>query len=131
MPTPAVKPSNGGIRGAARRVSEHASAVVRLEVELARLELQKKVTSIGIGVGLAVGAAMVAFFMVAFLLATIAAGLATFLPTWLALLIVTLFLGLLAAALVLVGRNRIQKGSPLAPEQAIREAKLTSEALRR
>ena len=131
MPTPAAEPSNSGIRGAARRVSEHASAVVRLELELARLELQKKVTSIGIGIGLAVGAALVAFFMVAFLLATIAAGLATFLPTWLALLIVTLFLGLLAAALVLVGRSRIQQGSPLAPEQAIREAKLTSEALRR
>jgi hypothetical protein len=131
MPAPAAEPSNGGIRGAARRVSEHASAVARLELELASLELKKKATSIGIGIGLAVGAALVAFFMVAFLLATIAAGLATFLPTWLALLIVTLFLGLLAAALVLVGRNRIQKGTPLAPEQAIREAKLTSEALRR
>jgi hypothetical protein len=131
MPIPAAKPSNGGIRGAVRRVTGHGSSVARLELELARLELQKKLTSIGIGIGLAVGAALVAFFMVAFLLATIAAGLATFLPTWLALLIVTLFLGLLAAALVLVGRSRIQKGTPLAPELAIREAKLTSEALRR
>jgi Putative Actinobacterial Holin-X, holin superfamily III len=131
MPTPGAERSNGGIRGAVRRVSDHASAVAKLELELASLELKKKATSIGIGIGLAVGAALVAFFMVAFLLATIAAGLATFLPTWLALLIVTLFLGLLAAALVLVGRNRIQKGSPLTPERAMLEAKLTSEALRR
>ena len=68
--------------------------------------------------------------MVGFLFATIAAGLATFLPWWLALLIVTLFLGLLVVTLGLIGRSRIQKGSPLAPEQAIREARLTGEALR-
>ena len=101
-----------------------------MELELASLELKKKLTSLGIGVGLAVGAGVVAFFMVGFLFATIAAGLATFLPWWLALLIVTLFLGLLVVTLGLIGRSRIQKSSPLAPEQAIREAKLTGEALR-
>ena len=68
--------------------------------------------------------------MVGFLFATLAAGLATFLPWWLALLIVTLLLGLLVATLALIGRSRIQKGSPPVPEQAIREAKLTGEAIR-
>jgi hypothetical protein len=130
MPIPAAKPSNGGIRGAVRRVTGHGSSVARLELELARLELQKKLTSIGIGIGLAVGAALVAFFMVAFLLATIAAGLATFLPTWLALLIVTLFLGGLAALLAVLARGRIKKGTPPLPEEAIREAKLTTDAIK-
>jgi hypothetical protein len=130
MPTPGAEQRNGGVGGAAKQVAEHASAIARLELELASLELKKKVTSLGIGVGLAVGAGVVAFFMVAFLLATIAAGLATFLPWWLALLIVTLVLAVLVVTLGLIGRSRIQKGSPLTPEQAIREAKLTGEALR-
>jgi hypothetical protein len=131
MPTPAgAEQSNGGVGGAAKQVAEHASAIARLEIELASLELKKKVTSLGIGAGLFVGAAVLALFMVGFLFATLAAGLATFLPWWLALLIVTLFLGLLVATLGLIGRSRIQKGSPPVPEQAIREAKLTGEAIR-
>jgi F0F1-type ATP synthase assembly protein I len=131
MPTPAgAEQANGGVGGAAKQVAEHASAIARLEIELASLELKKKVTSLGIGAGLAIGAAVVAFFMVGFLFATLAAGLATFLPWWLALLIVTLFLGLVVVILGLVGRSRIQKGSPPVPEQAIREAKLTGEAIR-
>lgn len=131
MPTPAgAEQSNGGVGGAAKQVAEHASAIARLEIELASLELKKKVTSLGIGAGLFVGAAVLALFMVGFLFATLAAGLATFLPWWLALLIVTLFLGLLVATLGLIGRSKIQKGSPPVPEQAIREAKLTGEAIR-
>ena len=94
------------------------------------IDWRKKVTSLGIGAGLFVGAAVLALFMVGFLFATLAAGLATFLPWWLALLIVTLLLGLLVATLALIGRSRIQKGSPPVPEQAIREAKLTGEAIR-
>jgi F0F1-type ATP synthase assembly protein I len=131
MPTRAgAEQTNGSVGGAAKQVAEHASAIAKLEIELASLELKKKVTSLGIGAGLAIGAAVVAFFMVGFLFATLAAGLATFLPWWLALLIVTLFLGLLVATLGLIGRSRIRKGSPPVPEQAIREAKLTGEAIR-
>jgi F0F1-type ATP synthase assembly protein I len=130
MPTPAVDHRNGGVGDAAKQVAEHASAIARLELELAGLELKKKLTSLGTGVGLAVAAGVVALFMIGFLLATIAAGLATFMPWWLALLIVTLLLGVIVATLALIGRSRIEKSTPLAPEQAILEAKLTGEALR-
>ena len=129
-PIPATEHTNGGVGGAAKQVAEHASALARLELELAGLELKKKVASLGIGAGLAIGAGVLALFMVGFLFATIAAGLATFLAWWLALLIVTLLLALLVVTLALIGRNMIQKAAPLAPEQAIREAKLTGEALR-
>jgi len=54
----------------------------------------------------------------------------TFLPNWLSLLIVTLFLGALAALLAYLGINRIKKGTPPVPEQALAEAKLTTEALK-
>jgi uncharacterized membrane protein YqjE len=130
MPTHATEAPNATLGGAAKEVAEHASALVRLELELAKLELSKKATSLGTGIGLGIGAAVVAFYMVGFLFATIAAGLATFLATWLALLIVTLFLLLVAALLGILGVNRIKRGTPPMPEQAIEEARLTTEALK-
>lgn len=130
MHTPATE-VNGGVGGAAKSVAEHASAIARLELELAALELKKKVTALAVGIGMGVGAAIFALFGLGFVFATIAAALATFLATWLALLIVTLFLFVLAGTLGLLALGRIKKGTPPVPEQAIREAKLTSEALKR
>jgi hypothetical protein len=130
MPTHATEPGNASLGSAAKEVAEHASALVRLELELAKLELGRKVGALGIGIGLGAGAALVALYAVGFVFATIAAGLATFLATWLALLIVTLFLLLLTGVLGALAVNRIKKGTPPVPEQAIAEAKLTSEALK-
>jgi hypothetical protein len=122
--------ANGGVGGAAKSVAEHASAIARLEIELAALELKKKVTALGLGIGLGIGAALFALFGLAFVFATIAAALATFLSTWLALLIVTAGLFVLAALLGVLARGRIKKGAPPVPEQAIREARLTTQALK-
>ena len=129
MPTQETD-SPTGLGGLAKKVAERASALVRLELELAALELKGKVAALGVGIGLAVGAAVFAFFGLGFLFATIAAALATFLDTWLALLIVTLGLLALTAVLGLVAIAKIKKGTPPVPEQAIREAKLTTEALK-
>jgi hypothetical protein len=71
-----------------------------------------------------------ALFGLGFALATVAAALATFLSTWLALLIVTGALFLLVGALAAVGIAVVRKGTPPVPEQAIAEAKLTTEALK-
>lgn len=122
--------AHGGLGATAKDVAEHASSLVRLELELAQLELKRKATTLGIGIGLTVGAAVFGLYAVGFLFATIAAGLATAMSTWLALLIVTLGLVVLAAILGLIGVSRIQKGTPPVPEQAIREAKLTTDALK-
>lgn len=119
-----------GLGAVARQVAEHTSSLFRLELELAQLELKKKVTNLGVGMGLAIGAAVFAFYGLGFLFATIAAGLATAMSTWLAILIVTCGLFLVGAVLGLIAVNRIQKGTPPIPEQAIREAKLTTEAIK-
>jgi hypothetical protein len=119
-----------GVGTAVKQVTEHAKALVGLEVELAKLELRGKVAALGIGIGLLVAAAVVGVFALGFLFATIAAVLATFLPTWLSILIVTVFLGALAGVLALVGAKRLQSGTPPVPEQAIEEAKLTTAALK-
>ena len=121
---------NSGLGAVARQVAEHTSSLFRLELELAQLEVKKKVTSLGVGIGLAGAAAVFAFYGLGFLFATIAAGLATAMSTWLAILIVTLGLFLVAAILALLAKNRIEKGTPPIPEQAIREAKLTTEAIK-
>jgi hypothetical protein len=71
-----------------------------------------------------------ALYAVGFLFATITAGLATAMATWLALLIVTVFLLVVTAVLGLIGQRLIKKGTPPVPEQALMEAKLTTEALK-
>jgi hypothetical protein len=130
MRTPAGETTDGGVSGAAKQVAEHASSIAKLEIELALLELKKKGMSFAIGIALAVGAALFALFMLGFAFATVAAALATFLDTWLALLIVTGALGALAGLLGLLALGRFKKGTPPVPEQAIREAKLTTEAIK-
>jgi hypothetical protein len=119
-----------GVGAAVKEVAERASSIVRLELELAALELKRKVASLGIGIGLALGAAVMLVFMVGFVYATIAAALTLVMPTWAALLVVTGILLLKAAVLGLLALSRIKKGTPPVPEQAIREAKLTTEALK-
>jgi uncharacterized membrane protein YqjE len=121
---------NSGLGAVARQVAEHASSLFRLELELAQLELRKKVQNLGLGLGLAIGAGVFAFYGLGFLFATIAAALATAMSTWLAILIVTCGLFLIAAILGLIAINRIRKGTPPIPEQAIQEAKLTTEAIK-
>ena len=130
MPTHELERENQGLGTAAKNVAEHASAIFRLELELAAMELKRKVVSLGLGIGLAIGAAFFLVFALGFAFAAIAAALATVVATWAALLIVVGILLVLVAALGVLAITRIKKGTPPVPEQAIREAKLTSEALK-
>jgi hypothetical protein len=128
MPTRETE-ANAGVGPAAKHVAEHASSLARLELELAILELKKKVAAFGIGIGLALGAFVFVLVAMGFAFATIAAALATAVSTWLALLITTGILLGLSALLAGVGVTLIRKGRPV-PEQAIEEARRTTEALK-
>jgi uncharacterized membrane protein YqjE len=119
-----------GLGHAVKEVTERASAIVRLELQLASLEVKRKIAALGLGIGLGAGALVFAVFGLGFLFATIAAALATFLSTWLALLIVTVFLLLVGATLGLLSLGAIRRGTPPVPKQAIEEAKLTTSALK-
>jgi len=130
MRTQGTERENQGVGAAAKNVAEHASAIFRLELELAAMELKRKVVSLGLGIGLGIGAAIFMLFMLGFMFATIAAALALVLPTWAALLIVTGMLLGAAGLLGILAIGRIKRGTPPVPEQAIREAKLTTEALK-
>jgi hypothetical protein len=128
MPTRGTE--NAGLGEATKQVADHASALFRLELELAALELKRKVAALGIGIGLVLAAAVFMLFALGFGLAAAAAAIATTLSTWLALLIVAGGLVLFAGLLAMLGIGGLRKGTPPVPEQAIREARLTTEALR-
>jgi hypothetical protein len=119
-----------GVGPAVKEVAEHASALARLEMELATLELKRKVAAFGMGVGLGVAAGVFLLFALGFGFAAGAAALALVVSTWLALLIV--FGGLLLFALILsvFAMRAIKAGTPPVPEQAVAEAKLTTEAIK-
>ena len=120
-----------GVGPAAKQVAEHASSLARLELELATLELKRKVGALGLGIGLVAGAGIFMLFALGFALAAGAAALATVLSTWLALLVVGGGLVLFAGLLALFGLKSIKAGTPPVPKQAVEEAKLTTEALKR
>jgi putative superfamily III holin-X len=129
MPTHAGERERG-LGAAARAVSDRINAIARLEIELALSELKQKAATLGTGVGLLIGAAIFLLFTLGFGFAAAAAALALVVPTWVALLIVTGFLLAVAGALGFFGVNALEKASPPLPEQAIEEAKLTTEALK-
>jgi uncharacterized membrane protein YqjE len=122
--------ANASVGAAAKQVAEHASGLARLELELAALELKRKVAALGIGIGLGMGALLFVLFGLGFGFATIAAALANVVSTWLALLITTACLFAIAGLLGVLALGRIRKGTPPVPQQAIAEAKLTSEVLK-
>jgi uncharacterized membrane protein YqjE len=130
MHTQETERESPGLGFAAKQFAERASTLVRLELELAALELKQKVGYLASGIAFGVVAAVLLFFGLGFGLAAIAAGIATATSTWLALLIVTGGLVLVAALLGALALRSIKKGTPPVPEQALREAKLTTEALK-
>jgi Flp pilus assembly protein TadB len=119
-----------GIRASVRRVVAHARSISQLQKELATVERNQKASSLGAGAGLGIAAAVMGFYATAFAFATIAAALALVVDWWLALLIVFGVLLLLTLILGLLAAKMMKKGTPLAPEQAIEEARLTRQALR-
>jgi hypothetical protein len=76
------------------------------------------------------GAGVLALFGIGFALAAGAAALMTVLSTWLALLVVAGGLFILVGLLAMLGLGALRKGAPPVPEQAIAEAKLTTQAVK-
>jgi hypothetical protein len=119
-----------GLGAAAGRVADHARRLVHLEIELARAELKRKAGAVALGAGLVAGAAVFGLLGLVLLVATVAAALTLVLPVWAAVLVVAAGALLLAGGLGLAGIAAIKRGAPPVPEQAIAEARVTSEALR-
>jgi uncharacterized membrane protein YqjE len=114
------------------RVSENVSLLVREEIELAKAEVEQKITRIARG---AVAGALAGFFVflaLIFLFHSAAWGINDVLNepyAWAGFLIVAGALLLLAAAGGLFALRSFKAGAPPTPDQAIEEARLIREAL--
>ena len=113
-----------------KSVKQRAESLVRLNLELAKLEAKQKASALGVAAGLALLAVVLVVYAIGFAFATAAAGLSEALPLWLSLLIVTGVILVLAAVAGLLARRSARKASPPKPSQAIEEAQQTVEALR-
>lgn len=96
-------------------------ALVREEIELAKLELQANVAAKAQGAAMFAVAGVLGLFLVTFLGLAAGAGLSRVMPDWAAWLVVAGFFLLVMVVLALVGRSRLQ--GPTGPEQAIERMK--------
>ena len=122
-----------GIGDIVSEVTEKASQLVREEIELAKTEVQQKVSSLarGIGVALAAGiflgfAFSILFHAIAWFFADLYGGTS---GVWLGFLTSFAILVLLAVVAGLLALRWIKGGAPPTPDMAIEEAKRTREEL--
>jgi uncharacterized membrane protein YqjE len=106
-----------------QELTQQTSTLVRKELALAQVELKEKGKHVGIGGGLFGTAGLLAFLGLGTLIAFAVLLLATAMDGWLAALIVAVALFAAAGVAALIGRAHVQKGTPLAPEQAIETTK--------
>lgn len=99
------------------------TTLIRDEIEQIKKEAITRLKSAGIGIGLFAGAAVFLYFAAFALLAAVILGIAAALPAWLAALIVGVALLLIAVVLALIGLNRVKKGVPPVPKEAVDSVK--------
>ena len=99
------------------------STLIRDEIEQIKREAISRLKSAGIGIGLFAGAAVFLYFAAFVLLAAAILGIAVALPPWLAALIVGAVLLIIAVVLALIGLNRLKKGVPPVPKEAVDSVK--------
>jgi uncharacterized membrane protein YqjE len=137
-----VTPGNGqkpaesadkGIGEIVSEVTEKASQLVREEIELAKAEVQQKVSSLAKGIGVALAAGVFLGFAFSIFFHAVAWFFVDLLDSavWVGFLISFGILVLLAIVAGLVALRWIKGGSPPTPELAIEEAKRTREELER
>ncbi|HEY3553017.1 MAG TPA: phage holin family protein [Solirubrobacterales bacterium] len=133
-PAPPPQPEERSLADLVVDVSEHASTLVREEIELAKAEVSAKVSKLAKGSVVGIAAGTFAFLALILILHGIAwlLGEEVFSGNIWAGYFVTAGIFLLIAALAgLIAYRAVKAGSPPVPEQAIEEAKLTKEMLER
>ena len=114
-----------------RDLSRQSSELARKEVELAKAEMELKAKRLGIGAGAFGAAGLVGLLALGAFTATLILALATAMEGWLAALIVTAVYAAVAGALALIGKARVEAGTPPVPERAIDTTKEDVEHVKR
>jgi len=105
-------------------------SLVRLNVELAKLETKQKATALGIAAALAIVALVIVLYAVGLIFFELAVVLDLWLPLWASLLIVIVVMLLAAVVLVLLAKRSAEKAFPAQPTQAIEEGELTVQTVK-
>jgi hypothetical protein len=106
-----------------KQLSEQSSRLISQEMELAKAELSVKGKQLGIGAGLFGGAGVFGLYALGALTAAMIAALGLAMATWLAALIVAVLWAAVAGVMALVGKNRVEEGTPPVPEQSVQSVK--------
>jgi hypothetical protein len=114
-----------------KQLSDQASTLARKEVELAKAEMSLKAKRLGFGAGAFGAAGLIGVLALGALTAAAILGLAEAVDAWLAALIVAGVYAGIAGVLALIGRRRVQAGTPPVPERAIESSKEDVEAAKR
>ena len=113
-----------------RTLSDQTAALVREELELARVEMTAKGKRAGVGFGMFGAAGAVTFWMLGALTAAAILALSLAVAAWVAALIVCGVLAIVAGGLALVGRSEVAKGVPPTPQQTVQTVKEDVEVAR-
>jgi hypothetical protein len=106
-----------------KRLADQASSLAQKEVELGKVELELKGKRLGLGAGAFGAAGLVGLYALGALVATAILALAIVLDAWLAALIVAAALGAAAGVLALMGKRKVEEGTPPIPEEAMESTK--------
>jgi uncharacterized membrane protein YqjE len=106
-----------------RQLSDQTAALVRHEMDLAKVELTEKGKQAGIGAGMFGAAGVVGLYALGALTAAVILALSLAMSGWLAALIVAVIYGAVAGVLALTGKTRVQRGVPPTPEQTVETVK--------
>jgi hypothetical protein len=112
-------------------LSRQSSELAHKEVELAKAEMAIKAKRLGIGAGAFGAAGLIGLLAAGALTATFILALDTAMDPWLAALIVTVVYGATAGVMALVGKKRVEAGTPPVPERAIESTKQDVEEAKR
>jgi MFS family permease len=100
-----------------KQLSEQTSRLVRQELALARAEMTEKGKAAGIAGGMFGAAGILGLLGLGALTACLILALALVIDAWLAALIVAAAYAVMAGALALVGKRKVQEASPPLPEE--------------
>lgn len=106
------------------KLSDQIQALVKGEIELAKVKAANMAKRSGMGIALLVVAGVLALYMLGYLFGAAASALALVVPLWAAKLIVAGILLVVLLILALVGKASLQKGisDKPAPQEGIKES---------
>ena len=106
------------------KLSDQIQALVKGEIELAKVKATNMAKRSGMGIALLVVAGVLALYMLGYLFGAAASALALVVPLWAAKLIVAGILLVVLLILALVGKASLQKGisDKPAPQEGIKES---------